>query len=76
MDALAGAGKLGALLLQFPWSFKNTDEERVYLTKLLERFREYPLVVGSPAFVLEQPTDLSVARRGGSGNLQCRSAAV
>jgi uncharacterized protein YecE (DUF72 family) len=45
MDALAGAGKLGALLLQFPWSFKNTDEERVYLTKLLERFREYPLVV-------------------------------
>lgn len=45
MDALAGAGKLGAVLLQFPWSFKNTDEERVYLTKLLARFREYPLVL-------------------------------
>lgn len=45
LDALAGAGKLGALLLQFPWSFKNTDEERVYLTKLLERFKEYPLVL-------------------------------
>lgn len=45
MDALAAAGKLGAVLLQFPWSFKNTDEERVYLTKLLARFREYPLVV-------------------------------
>ncbi len=45
MDALAGAGKLGALLLQFPWSFKNTDEERVYLTKLLERFKDYPLVL-------------------------------
>ena len=44
-DALAGAGKLGAVLLQFPWSFKNTDEERVYLTGLLERFREYPLVL-------------------------------
>jgi uncharacterized protein YecE (DUF72 family) len=45
MDALAGAGKLGALLLQFPWSFKNTDEERAYLTKLLERFKDYPLVL-------------------------------
>lgn len=45
MNALAAAGKLGAMLLQFPWSFKNTDEERVYLTKLLARFKEYPLVV-------------------------------
>jgi uncharacterized protein YecE (DUF72 family) len=45
MDALRSAGKLGALLLQFPWSFKNTDDERVYLAKLLERFRDYPLVL-------------------------------
>ncbi len=45
MDVLAGAGKLGAMLLQFPWSFKNSDEERVYLTKLLEQFREYPLAL-------------------------------
>ena len=45
MDALRGAGKLGALLLQFPWSFKNTDDERLYLGKLLERFRDYPLVL-------------------------------
>ncbi|HEV7472737.1 MAG TPA: DUF72 domain-containing protein [Pyrinomonadaceae bacterium] len=45
MDTLAGAGKLGAVLLQFPWSFKNTDDERLYLTKLLERFRDYPLAL-------------------------------
>ncbi|HEV2826604.1 MAG TPA: DUF72 domain-containing protein, partial [Pyrinomonadaceae bacterium] len=45
MDSLRGADKLGALLLQFPWSFKNTDDERVYLAKLLERFRDYPLVL-------------------------------
>jgi len=45
MDLLADAAKLGAVLLQFPWSFKNTDDERVYLTKLLERFREYPLAL-------------------------------
>jgi uncharacterized protein YecE (DUF72 family) len=38
-------GILGALLLQFPWSFKNTDEERLYLARLLERFKVYPLVV-------------------------------
>jgi len=45
MEPLVKAGKLGALLLQFPWSFKNTDEDRLYLTQLLERFREYPLVL-------------------------------
>ncbi|HKB67065.1 MAG TPA: DUF72 domain-containing protein [Pyrinomonadaceae bacterium] len=45
MDALRKAGKLGALLLQFPWSFKNTDDERVYLSKLLDRFKDYPLVL-------------------------------
>ena len=45
MDVLAKANRLGSLLLQFPWSFKNTDEDRVYLAKLLERFRDYPLVL-------------------------------
>lgn len=45
MEPLVKAEKLGALLLQFPWSFKNTDEDRLYLTQLLERFREYPLVL-------------------------------
>jgi uncharacterized protein YecE (DUF72 family) len=39
------AGKLGALLLQFPWSFKNTVDDRVYLAKLLDHFRKYPLVL-------------------------------
>jgi uncharacterized protein YecE (DUF72 family) len=28
MDVLAKTGKLGSVLLQFPWSFKNTDEDR------------------------------------------------
>ncbi len=45
MDALATQGKLGAVLLQFPWSFKNTDDDRVYLGNLLDRFKEYPLVL-------------------------------
>lgn len=45
MAPLVKAERLGALLLQFPWSFKNTDEDRLYLTKLLEQFHEYPLVL-------------------------------
>jgi uncharacterized protein YecE (DUF72 family) len=45
MEALRDAGKLGALLVQFPWSFKNTADNLAYLNKLTERFRDFPLVV-------------------------------
>jgi uncharacterized protein YecE (DUF72 family) len=45
IDPLAEAGKLGALLIQFPWSFKNEMAERGYLTQLVGRFKQYPLVV-------------------------------
>ena len=42
---LTEAGVLGAVLLQFPWSFKNDPESRDYLRAALERFRRCPLVV-------------------------------
>jgi uncharacterized protein YecE (DUF72 family) len=45
MNPLAESGKLGAILIQFPWSFKNTEEERAYLSRLIAQFREFPLVV-------------------------------
>src|SRR5579864_2404699 len=45
LDALAGEGKLGALLIQFPVSFKNTSLNREYLEHLLRQFIEYPRVV-------------------------------
>jgi len=45
IDPLAEAGKLGAVLMQFPWSFKNDREERAYLNQLAGRFKDYPLVV-------------------------------
>lgn len=45
IDPLVEAGKLGAILLQFPWSFKNDFEERNYLNQLVGRFKDYPLVV-------------------------------
>lgn len=42
---LMDAGRLGALLLQFPWSFKNAKDSREYLGGLIMQFMEYPLVV-------------------------------
>jgi uncharacterized protein YecE (DUF72 family) len=42
---LAGPGKLGALLIQFPVSFKNTSLNREYLESLLRQFIEFPRVV-------------------------------
>lgn len=45
IDPLADAGQLGGLLLQFPWSFKNNDANSDYLLGLIDRFKDYPLVV-------------------------------
>jgi uncharacterized protein YecE (DUF72 family) len=44
-DVLRGAGKLSAVLLQFPFSFHRTRETVAHLTALLKRFADYPLVV-------------------------------
>ena len=43
MAPLAEAGKLGGILVQFPWSFKNTPDERKWLEDLVEEFKEFPL---------------------------------
>ncbi|SRR5579872_252890 len=45
LDALASTGKLGALLIQFPVSFKNTSLNREYIETLLRQFIEYPRVI-------------------------------
>ena len=45
METLRDEGKLGALLAQFPWSFKNSRESFAYLDALIARFRDFPLVV-------------------------------
>jgi uncharacterized protein YecE (DUF72 family) len=45
LDAIATQGLLGALLIQFPVSFKNTSLNREYLDRLLRQFIEYPRVV-------------------------------
>jgi uncharacterized protein YecE (DUF72 family) len=45
IDPLAAAGKLGALLAQFPASFRNDPDSRGYLEWLLQRFRDYQVAV-------------------------------
>jgi len=44
-DELRQAEKLGAVLLQFPFSFHCTKETVGYLTAVLQRFADYPLAV-------------------------------
>ena len=44
-DVLCEKGKLGAILLQFPFSFHNNKENFAQLQELLARFHDYPLVV-------------------------------
>lgn len=45
IDPLADAGKLGAMLAQFPASFKNEPDSRGYLEWLLAQFRDYQVAV-------------------------------
>lgn len=42
---LVEAGLLGAMLLQFPWSFKRSPENRQWLSRVIDAFEEYPLAL-------------------------------
>src|SRR5258705_417129 len=45
IDPLASSGRLGALLAQFPASFKDGAASRDYLAGLLRAFADYPVAV-------------------------------
>ncbi len=45
VDPLARSGKLGAVLAQFPPSFKQSSESLGYLDDLLGRLQDYPVAV-------------------------------
>ena len=53
LDSIASEGRLGAVLVQFPVSFKNADDTRDYLFSVVRKFNQYPLVLGDPARELE-----------------------
>ena len=44
-EALGEAGRFGALLVQFPWSFRRTDENREWLRDIVSTFGDLPLAV-------------------------------
>lgn len=44
-EVLRDAKRLGAVLLQFPFSFHNTSENLAHVERLADQFRAYPLVV-------------------------------
>ena len=44
-DPLMDAGRLGAVLVQFPWSFKRTVDNRKWLARVVGTFSEYPLAL-------------------------------
>lgn len=44
LGVLREQGRLGALLAQFPWSFKPVEASRDLLARLVDAFREWPLV--------------------------------
>jgi uncharacterized protein YecE (DUF72 family) len=66
-DVLRAAGKLGAILLQFPFSFHRTRETTAYLSAVLLRFRDYPLVVEVRHDTWNSPETLSLLREHGAG---------
>lgn len=45
LEVLRGAGRLGAVLLQFPWSFRRTDENRRWLRDVVGALEGLPLVL-------------------------------
>ena len=45
LESVAAEGTLGAVLAQFPISFKNTNANRDHLDSVIEKFKQFPLVV-------------------------------
>jgi len=66
-DMLRSAGKLGAVLLQFPFSFHRTKETLAYLSAVLLRFRDYPLVVEVRHDTWNSPETLALLHEHGAG---------
>jgi uncharacterized protein YecE (DUF72 family) len=66
-DPLFDAGKLGAVLLQFPFSFHHTPETLARLKNLLDTFRDYPLVVEVRHSSWSQPAFYQLLHERGVG---------
>jgi uncharacterized protein YecE (DUF72 family) len=66
-DVLRAAGKLSAVLLQFPFSFHKNEGTTGYLSRLLKRFADYPLVVEVRHATWNVPEVFELLRERGVG---------
>ena len=66
-DVLRAANKLGAVLLQFPFSFHRSKDTVAYLTGVLKRFSDYPLVVEVRHDSWKSPLTLALLREHNTG---------
>src|SRR5258708_8364620 len=64
-DVLRAANKLGAVLLQSPCPFHRSAETVAYLTAVLKRFADYPLVVEVRHGSWDAPETLELLRTSG-----------
>jgi uncharacterized protein YecE (DUF72 family) len=71
LEVLRGEGRLGALLAQFPWSFKPGAAAREVLERLADTFRDWPLVVEVRHATWGRPEHLALLRelRAGFANI-------
>jgi uncharacterized protein YecE (DUF72 family) len=66
-DVLRAANKLGAVLLQFPFSFHRTKGTVAHLSATLKRFSDYPLVVEVRHASWNSPETLALLREHNAG---------
>lgn len=65
IDVLAEEDRLLAVLVQFPWSFRNEPAERQWLATVAETFVDYPLVLEVRHASWDEPDALAwLAERG------------
>ena len=67
LEVLRGEGRLGALLAQFPWSFKPDSRSRDRLMRLAETFAGWPLAVEVRHARWGRPEELAFLRDLGVG---------
>ena len=64
---LQEAERLGTVLVQFPWSFKNSHASRQQLIKRIEAFSQFPLVVEFRHASWHEEAVRNLLRRAGVG---------
>lgn len=67
IQPLREAGKFSGLLAQFPYSFKNTPENRHYLVQTREYAKDLPLYVEFRNWTWDRPASFELLRQYGIG---------